>query len=82
MPHLGLQRITMKFGGTSVGNAERICNVADLTKRICDDGLQVVVVTSAMMGVTDHLLRRPDAHRAERVAVGFVAGALASARFV
>lgn len=43
----------MKFGGTSVGSAERIKNVANL---IVEDGKSKVVVLSAMSGTTNSLL--------------------------
>jgi aspartate kinase len=49
--------IVQKYGGTSVGNTERIKNVA---RRIADyrqRGDRIVVVVSAMSGVTDHLIR-------------------------
>lgn len=45
--------LTIKFGGTSVGNAERIRSVAELIKQTRDQGHQVVVITSAMAGVTN-----------------------------
>jgi aspartate kinase len=48
--------ITMKFGGTSVGNAERMKNVAELVAD-CAQRAEVVVVVSAMGGVTDMLIR-------------------------
>jgi aspartate kinase len=48
--------IVMKFGGTSVGSAERIAHAADLVKAGLDKGHQVVVVTSAMSGVTNLLI--------------------------
>ena len=48
--------IVMKFGGTSVGSAERIAQAADLVKASVDRGDQVVVVTSAMSGVTNLLI--------------------------
>ena len=51
----------MKFGGTSVGSAERIAASAQLVARSVRDGHQVVVVTSAMSGVTNALI---DAARA------------------
>ena len=47
----------MKFGGTSVGNTERIRNVA---KRIIGEtsrGHEIVVVVSAMGKTTDELMR-------------------------
>jgi aspartate kinase len=48
--------LTIKFGGTSVENAERIRGVAGLVKRLLDQGHRVVVVTSAMSGVTNQLI--------------------------
>lgn len=48
--------IVQKFGGTSVGSIERIKNVAQLVKAERDIGNQVVVVVSAMSGVTDQLV--------------------------
>ena len=47
--------IVQKFGGTSVGNIERIKDVARKVARTRDDGHQVVVVLSAMSGETDRL---------------------------
>src|SRR6187401_3878529 len=49
--------IVQKFGGTSVGNPERIKNVAARVAKYRDKGDQVVVVVSAMSGVTDSLIR-------------------------
>lgn len=46
----------MKFGGTSVGSAERISMAAALAARQVAEGNKVVVVTSAMSGVTNHLI--------------------------
>jgi len=48
--------IVMKFGGTSVGSAERIAQAADLATSRAAEGHQVVVVTSAMSGVTNLLI--------------------------
>ena len=48
--------IVQKFGGTSVGNTERIQNVARRVAQSRVKGDQVVVVVSAMSGVTDKLL--------------------------
>jgi aspartate kinase len=45
--------LTIKFGGTSVGNAERIRSVAEFVKRTREQGHRVVVITSAMAGVTN-----------------------------
>ena len=48
--------VVMKFGGTSVANLERICNVARHVKREFEAGNQVAVVVSAMAGVTNQLV--------------------------
>ncbi|HZF40986.1 MAG TPA: aspartate kinase [Blastocatellia bacterium] len=48
--------IVMKFGGTSVGSAERIAQAADLAVKSAKEGHKVVVVTSAMGGVTNKLI--------------------------
>jgi aspartate kinase len=49
--------IVQKYGGTSVGNPDRIKNVAARVARYCAEGHRVVVVVSAMSGVTDNLIR-------------------------
>ena len=46
-----------KFGGTSVGNIERIQHVARLISETVRKGHQVVVVLSAMSGETDRLTK-------------------------
>src|SRR5512146_2818510 len=48
--------IVQKYGGTSVGDAERICNVARRLIAAHDRGDKVVAVVSAMGDVTDELL--------------------------
>ncbi|HXY87932.1 MAG TPA: aspartate kinase [Candidatus Acidoferrales bacterium] len=48
-------RYAMKFGGTSVGNGDRIKKVAELVKRYYDAGNEIVVIVSAMAGITDML---------------------------
>lgn len=48
--------IVQKYGGTSVGNAEKIKNVARRIAKTKDEGNQVVVVVSAMGDTTDELL--------------------------
>jgi aspartate kinase len=53
--------IVMKFGGTSVGSAERIAHAASLVTDATAKGHTVAVVTSAMSGVTNTLI---DAARA------------------
>lgn len=48
--------IVMKFGGTSVGDIDRIKNAATKVSAEIKRGNKVVVVVSAMAGVTDHLI--------------------------
>lgn len=63
--------LVMKFGGTSVGDAQRFAAVADIVR---GSGEQTVVVVSAMSGVTDSLIQgaraaaegQNDAYRAIR----------------
>jgi aspartate kinase len=49
--------IVQKYGGTSVGNTDRIKNVAARVAKYHAQGDQVVVVVSAMSGVTDNLIK-------------------------
>src|SRR5690349_23304329 len=51
-----MAKITMKFGGTSVADLDRIRHVATLVKREVDSGHQVAVVVSAMAGETNKLV--------------------------
>lgn len=51
-----MKTITMKFGGTSVGSVEAIKNVIYITRRELERGNRVILVVSAMSGVTDTLL--------------------------
>ena len=48
--------IVQKYGGTSVGNPERIKSVARRVCRTKEEGHDVVVVVSAMSGGTDKLI--------------------------
>jgi aspartate kinase len=48
--------IVQKYGGTSVGDLDRIRNVAKRVARTRDAGNDVVVILSAMSGVTDQLI--------------------------
>jgi aspartate kinase len=52
--------VVQKYGGTSVGDAERIRAVADHVARTRDAGNEVVVVVSAMGKFTDDLVRLAD----------------------
>ena len=56
-----MARIIKKFGGTSVGDVDRIQNVARLIKEDHDKGNQIVVVVSARSGVTNDLINRAKA---------------------
>ena len=49
--------IVQKYGGTSVGDLNRIRNVANRVIKTYDQGNDVVVVLSAMAGVTDNLIK-------------------------
>src|SRR6058998_290597 len=49
--------IVQKYGGTSVGNTGRIRNVAARVAKYRGKGDQIVVVVSAMSGVTDNLIK-------------------------
>jgi len=49
--------IVQKYGGTSVANTDRIRNVAKRVAQYRAQGDQVVVVVSAMSGVTDNLIK-------------------------
>jgi aspartate kinase len=49
--------IVQKYGGTSVGNTDRIKNVAARVAQYREKGDKIVVVVSAMSGVTDNLIK-------------------------
>ena len=49
--------IVQKYGGTSVGNPDRIANVANRVLKGVMDGNKMVVVLSAMSGETDRLIK-------------------------
>ena len=53
--------IVKKFGGTSVGDVDRIKRVARRIKLTYQEGNQVVVVVSARSGVTNELIERAKA---------------------
>jgi aspartate kinase len=48
--------VVQKFGGTSVADIDRIRNVAQRVIKTFDQGNDVVVILSAMAGVTDNLI--------------------------
>ena len=53
-----MSRIVQKYGGTSVGDVERIKKVAERIKASHDDGHEIVIVVSARAGVTNELIAR------------------------
>ncbi|MCJ7714238.1 aspartate kinase [Candidatus Bathyarchaeota archaeon] len=57
--------IVMKFGGTSIGTGENIRNVANIVRNNSKKGDKVVVVVSALAGVTNQLI-----HEAEELTKG------------
>jgi aspartokinase len=59
--------IVMKFGGTSVGNADAISQVASVVKRYF--ARRPVVVVSAITKITDALIHLQKKHRGEREAI-------------
>ena len=50
--------VVLKFGGTSVGTIEKIKKVADIIKNYKKKKYKIIVVSSAMSGVTNGLIRQ------------------------
>ena len=50
--------VVLKFGGTSVGTVERIKKVADIISNFRKKNYKVIVVSSAMSGVTNDLIKK------------------------
>ncbi len=48
-------KIVMKFGGSSVADGDKMRKVGTIVRKFHKEGHQIVVVTSAMQGVTDSL---------------------------
>jgi len=70
-------RLVIKFGGTSVGTASAIAQAADIAAGLHRDHRALVVVTSAMSGVTDALLEAAGAAvRGNQAAVRELVGGL------
>jgi aspartate kinase len=68
-------RLVVKFGGTSLGNGERINRAADSVAEAVAEGHEIAVVASAMGSTTDDLLEEiqfeaEDRDRAEIVSMG------------
>ena len=55
-----MKRLVVKFGGSSVGTIEKIKKVANIIKKRVSEGNQIIVVVSAMSGVTDELKSKSD----------------------
>ena len=56
-----MARLTMKFGGTSVGSPEAIAQVVEIVRDHMAQSHELAVVVSAMSGVTDLLLESASA---------------------
>ena len=68
-------RVVAKFGGTSLGNGDRVNRAADSIAAAVESGHHVAVVASAMGSTTDHLLNEitfetDESDRAEIVSMG------------
>ena len=50
--------VVLKFGGTSVGSVERIKNVAKIVISYVKKRYKVIVVSSAMSGETNKLIKK------------------------
>ena len=55
-----MRRLVLKFGGTSVGSIEKIQKVANIIKKKHEEGNEIIVIVSAMFGVTNDLKRKSD----------------------
>ena len=53
-----MKRLILKFGGTSVGSIEKIKNVANIIKEEFSKGREIIVIVSAMSGVTNDLKKK------------------------
>ncbi len=50
-----MKRLALKFGGTSVGTIEKIKNIANIVKKRHSEGNEIIVIVSAMSGMTNDL---------------------------
>ena len=53
-----MKRLVLKFGGTSVGSIEKIQKVANIIKKRHEEGNEIIVIVSAMFGVTNDLKKK------------------------
>ena len=51
-----MERIVLKFGGTSLANIEKILSVSRIVQQKHKNGGEIIVVVSAMSGVTNDLI--------------------------
>lgn len=65
---MGHSLLVMKFGGTNMQDSAAIRHSASLAGRSIRDGVRVVVVVSAMAGVTNQLLKLADAAQSGDIA--------------
>ncbi len=70
-------RIVVKFGGTSVGDAERIRLAAGAVAKKAKKGDEMIVVVSAMAGVTDNLLNTAKSATGESIDDAFLSDIVA-----
>ena len=61
-----MKLVVLKFGGTSVGTIEKIKNVADIISNYLKKKYKVIVVSSAMSGVTNDLI-----NKSKKISVNF-----------
>jgi len=61
-----MKKIVMKFGGTSVATGENIRNVASIVAENAKQDCAVIVVVSALDGVTDELFEAAEQARKEK----------------
>jgi len=53
-----MKRLVLKFGGTSVGSIEKIQKVANVIKKKHEEDNEIIVIASAMFGVTSDLIKK------------------------
>ena len=53
-----MKTIVLKFGGTSVGSIDRIKKVTQIIQKYKKNGNKIIVVSSAMSGVTNDLIKK------------------------
>jgi len=53
-----MKRLALKFGGTSVGTLDKIKAVASVIKKRHEEGNEIIVIVSAMSGVTNDLIKK------------------------